>query len=330
MKPIILTGDRPTGPLHLGHYVGSLVNRVQLQHQYQQFLIIADSQALTDNFDNPEKVSENIAQVALDYLAVGLDPKSTVFFVQSLVPELYELTVHFLNLVTVARLMRNPTVKSEIVQKQMEESLPAGFLTYPVSQAADILAFRADLVPVGEDQNPMIEQTNEIARRFNHIYKTNCLKEVKPLIGSVGRLVGIDGKSKMSKSGGNAIYLSDSYDVLKAKVQKMYTDPGHLRVADPGKVEGNVVFEFLDAFDPDKAKVSELKDHYRAGGLGDGVLKQRLLAILEEVIAPIRRQREIYQADMGEVSRLLRAGSDVARERAAVTLGEVRKSMRLL
>jgi tryptophanyl-tRNA synthetase len=183
---------------------------------------------------------------------------------------------------------------------------------------------------VGEDQNPMIEQTNEIARRFNHIYKTNCLKEVKPLIGSVGRLVGIDGKSKMSKSGGNAIYLSDSYDVLKAKVQKMYTDPGHLRVADPGKVEGNVVFEFLDAFDPDKAKVSELKDHYRAGGLGDGVLKQRLLAILEEVIAPIRRQREVYQADMGEVSRLLRAGSDVARERAAVTLGEVRKSMRLL
>jgi tryptophanyl-tRNA synthetase len=330
MKPIILTGDRPTGPLHLGHYVGSLVNRVQLQHQYQQFLIIADSQALTDNFDNPEKVSENIVQVALDYLAVGLDPKSTVFFVQSLVPELYELTVHFLNLVTVARLMRNPTVKSEIVQKQMEESLPAGFLTYPVSQAADILAFRADLVPVGEDQNPMIEQTNEIARRFNHIYKTNCLKEVKPLIGSVGRLVGIDGKSKMSKSGGNAIYLSDSYDVLKAKVQKMYTDPGHLRVADPGKVEGNVVFEFLDAFDPDKAKVSELKDHYRAGGLGDGVLKQRLLAILEEVIAPIRRQREVYQADMGEVSRLLRAGSDVARERAAVTLGEVRKSMRLL
>jgi tryptophanyl-tRNA synthetase len=330
MKPIILTGDRPTGPLHLGHYVGSLVNRVQLQHQYQQFLIIADSQALTDNFDNPEKVSENIAQVALDYLAVGLDPKSTVFFVQSLVPELYELTVHFLNLVTVARLLRNPTVKTEIVQKQMEESLPAGFLTYPVSQAADILAFRADLVPVGEDQNPMIEQTNEIARRFNHIYKTNCLKEVKPLIGSVGRLVGIDGKSKMSKSGGNAIYLSDSYDVLKAKVQKMYTDPGHLRVADPGKVEGNVVFEFLDAFDPDKAKVSELKDHYRAGGLGDGVLKQRLLAILEEVIAPIRRQREVYQADMGEVSRLLRAGSDVARERAAVTLGEVRKSMRLL
>jgi tryptophanyl-tRNA synthetase len=306
------------------------VNRVQLQHQYQQFLIIADSQALTDNFDNPEKVSENIAQVALDYLAVGLDPKSTVFFVQSLVPELYELTVHFLNLVTVARLLRNPTVKTEIVQKQMEESLPAGFLTYPVSQAADILAFRADLVPVGEDQNPMIEQTNEIARRFNHIYKTNCLKEVKPLIGSVGRLVGIDGKSKMSKSSGNAIYLSDSYDVLKAKVQKMYTDPGHLRVADPGKVEGNVVFEFLDAFDPDKAKVSELKDHYRAGGLGDGVLKQRLLAILEEVIAPIRRQREVYQADMGEVSRLLRAGSDVARERAAVTLGEVRKSMRLL
>lgn len=330
MKSVILTGDRPTGPLHLGHYVGSLANRIRLQEDYQQYLIIADTQALTDNFDKPEKIRENIVQVVLDYLAVGLDPQKSVFFVQSLVPELYELTVYFMNLVSVSRLMRNPTVKTEITQKQLDETLPVGFLNYPVSQAADILAFKADLVPVGEDQNPMIEQTNEIARRFNHIYKTTLFKEVKPLVGNIGRLVGIDGKSKMSKSAGNAIYLSDSYDALKQKVQKMYTDPGHLKVSDSGKVEGNTVFEFLDAFDPDKEKLLELKDHYRSGGLGDGVLKQRLLGILEDFIAPIRTNRQVYEKDLSEVNRILRAGSDVARNRAAMTLAEVRRIMCLM
>lgn len=330
MKPTILTGDRPTGPLHLGHFVGSLSNRVRLQNDYNQYLIIADTQALTDNFDKPEKVKENVIEVALDYLAVGLDPIQNVFFVQSKVPELYELTAHFMNLVTVSRLMRNPTVKAEIIQKQMEDSLPAGFLTYPVSQAADILAFKTDLVPVGEDQNPMIEQTNEIARRFNHIYKTSCFKEVDQLVGSVGRLMGIDGKTKMSKSANNAIYLSDSYEMIKAKVQKMYTDPNHLKVSDPGKVEGNVVFSFLDVFDQDQAKLESLKANYRMGGLGDGVLKARLVGMLEDFISPIRSRREVYKNDIDEVSRILRSGSEKARDRAANTLSEVRKAMCLI
>jgi tryptophanyl-tRNA synthetase len=330
MKPIILTGDRPTGPLHLGHYVGSLANRVKLQDNYRQFLIIADTQALTDNFEQPKKVQENIAQVALDYLAVGLDPQKNTFFIQSLVPELYELTIHFLNLVTVARLQRNPTVKEEIRQKNFELSLPVGFLTYPISQAADILAFKADLVPVGEDQNPMIEQTNEIARRFNHLYGSNCLKEVKPLIGVAGRLVGIDGKAKMSKSLGNAIFLSDSYETIKTRVQKMYTDPNHLKVSDPGQVEGNVVFSFLDIFDPDQQKLEELKAHYRSGGLGDGVLKARLTGILEDFISPLRRRREDYATDLGEVLNICRRGSEVAREHAHATLSEVRSAMGLI
>jgi tryptophanyl-tRNA synthetase len=329
MKPVILTGDRPTGPLHLGHFVGSLANRIRLQNEYRQFLIIADVQALTDHFDKPERVRENVLQIALDYLALGLDPQQNVYLVQSRVPELHELTTYFLNLVTVSRLMRNPTVKAEISQKNLEESLPAGFLIYPVSQAADILAFKADLVPVGEDQNPMIEQTNELARRFNHIYATSCLKEVKSLVGTVGRLVGIDGKSKMSKSAGNAIYLSDSYDTLKAKVQKMYTDPNHLKVSDPGTVEGNAVFAFLDAFDPDQAKLEELKNHYRQGGLGDGTVKQRLLGILEDFISPIRERRKTYEEDLGEVTRLLLQGSETARNEAANTLTEVRKAMSL-
>ncbi len=330
MKPIILTGDRPTGPLHLGHYVGTLSNRVRLQEDYQQFLIIADTQALTDHYDQPEKVRENITQVALDYLAIGLDPHKSTFFIQSRVPELFELTVHFLNLVTVSRLMRNPTVKEEVRQKSMEDSLPAGFLTYPISQAADILAFKTDLVPVGEDQNPMIEQTNEIARRFNFIYKSSCLKEVKPLIGNVGRLIGIDGQTKMSKSAGNAIFLGDSYEQIKSKVQKMYTDPSHLRVADPGTVEGNVVFSFLDAFDPEKNQVEELKDHYRRGGLGDGVLKQRLTALLEEFIAPMRKRRQEYEKDPGEVLRICFQGSERARECVQSTLREVREAMALI
>lgn len=314
----------------MGHYLGSLANRVKLQHEYKQYIIIADTQAMTDNFDQPEKVRDNITQVAMDYLACGLDPKLNTIFLQSKVPELYELTVHFLNLVTVARLMRNPTIKEEIKQKNMEESLPAGFLMYPVSQAADILAFRADLVPVGEDQNPMIEQTNEIVRRFMHIYKSEALKEVKPLIGNVGRLIGIDGKIKMSKSAGNAIYLSDSFNDIKAKVQKMYTDPNHIRVADPGQVEGNVVFTFLDVFDPDKAAVEELKDHYRRGGLGDGVLKQRLVGILEDFIKPMRERRAQYAADPAEVMRIIKTGTEQARETAAKTLSEVRKAMAMI
>ena len=292
MKPIILTGDRPTGPLHLGHYVGSLQNRVKLQPDYKQYLIIADSQALTDNYDNPSLVRENVMQVALDYLAVGLDPKESTFFIQSQIPELYELTCYFLNLVSVARLERNPTIKDEVRQKNMKDAIPAGFFCYPVSQAADILAFKADLVPAGEDQNPMIEQTNEIAKRFNFLYKQDVFKEVKSMVGAVGRLPGIDGKAKMSKSLGNAIFLGDSADEITRKVRLMYTDPNHLRVSDPGTVEGNVVFAFLDIFDPNKAEVEELKAHYRRGGLGDGVLKKRLTDILEGMIAPMRQRRE--------------------------------------
>lgn len=327
MKPIILTGDRPTGPLHLGHYVGSLQNRVKLQADYKQYLIIADSQALTDYYDNPSHVRENVFQVALDYLAVGLNPQENVFFIQSQIPELYELTCYFMNLVTVARLERNPTIKDEIRQKNMKDSIPAGFFCYPVSQAADILGFRADLVPVGEDQNPMIEQTNEIAKRFNFIYKTECFKEVSSLIGTVGRLPGVDGKTKMSKSLGNAIFLGDSSDQIRKKVQMMYTDPNHLKVTDPGTVEGNVVFSFLDIFDPNPMEVDELKAHYQRGGLGDGVLKKRLTDILESVIAPIRQRREHYEKDPAFVRDVLRNGTEAARQVAAQTLSDVKSAM---
>lgn len=328
-KPVILTGDRPTGPLHLGHYVGSLANRVKLQETYKQFLIIADTQALTDNFENPSLVHDNVVEVALDYLAAGLDPAKNTFFIQSCVPQLYELTVHFLNLVTVSRLERNPTIKEEIKQKDFERSLPAGFLTYPISQAADILAFKADLVPVGEDQNPMIEQTNEIARRFNQIYGVECLKDVKGLIGSVGRLPGVDGKGKMSKSSGNAIYLSDTTDVLKKKVQMMYTDPNHLRVEDPGQVEGNVVFMFLDFFDPDKAGLEAMKDHYRRGGLGDSKVKARLVEVLDTMLKPMRERRAEYAKDKAAVMKILGDGTEAAKEVAAGTLREVRAAMKL-
>lgn len=327
MKPVILTGDRPTGPLHLGHFVGSLQNRVKLQNDYKQFVIIADYQALTDNYDNPSLVRNNVEQVMLDYLAAGLDPSLNTFFIQSQVPELYELTCYFLNLVTVARLERNPTIKDEIRQKNMKDSIPTGFFCYPISQAADILAFKADLVPVGEDQSPMIEQTNEIAKRFNFLYKTETLKEVKSLIGTVGRLPGIDGKTKMSKSLGNAIYLGDSADDIRKKVNLMYTDPNHLKVSDPGQVEGNVVFSFLDVFDPNLTEVDELKAHYRRGGLGDGVLKKRLVEILESLIAPMRQRREQYQKDSAFVKDLLRNGTNNARQVAATTLSEVRSAM---
>ncbi|MBO9666010.1 MAG: tryptophan--tRNA ligase [Bdellovibrio sp.] len=327
MKKTILTGDRPTGPLHLGHYVGSLQNRVKLQNDYKQYVLIADAQALTDYYENPDHVRKNVEQVALDYLAVGLDPKVSTFFIQSQVPELFELTFYFMNLVTVARLERNPTLKDEIRQKNMKDSIPAGFFTYPVSQAADILAFNADLVPVGEDQNPMIEQTNEIARRFNHLYKTDLFKEVKAMVGETGRLTGIDGKAKMSKSLGNAIYLGDSAADLKKKVNAMYTDPNHLKVEDPGTVEGHVVFTFLDVFDPNKEEVEALKAHYRRGGLGDGVLKKRLLEILEGTLAPMRTRREEYSKDMAYVREILRSGTEEARQVAAKTLSDVKKAM---
>ena len=328
-KSVILTGDRPTGPLHLGHYVGSLRGRVALQHQHKQFIIIADAQALTDNADNPEKVRKNILEVALDYLAVGIDPAVTTIFIQSLVPELAELTMYYLNLVTVARLQRNPTIKDEIVQRGFESSMPAGFLMYPVSQAADITAFKADLVPVGEDQLPMIEQTNEIIRSFNRTYKCSVLVEAKGLLSSVPRLAGTDGKSKMSKSVGNVIALSDSVADVTKKVKAMYTDPQHLRVEDPGKVEGNPVFDYLDAFDPDKVALEAMKDHYRRGGLGDVVVKKRLLEVLLAELNPIRARREEFAKNPEQVMQILKEGTEAARRVAAKTLDEVRNAMRI-
>lgn len=328
-KHVILTGDRPTGPLHLGHYVGSLRQRVKLQHQCKQFVIIADAQALTDNAENPEKVRKNILEVALDYLAVGIDPTVTTIFIQSLVPELAELTMYYLNLVTVARLQRNPTIKEEIKQRGFGASIPAGFLTYPVSQAADITAFKADLVPVGEDQLPMIEQTNEIVRSFNRIYDCSVLVETKALLSSVTRLPGTDGKGKMSKSLGNVISLSDSADVVRQKVKMMYTDPKHLRVEDPGTVEGNPVFAYLDAFDPDKEGLEAMKNHYRQGGLGDGAVKKRLVEVLLAELDPIRARREELAKDPAAVMRILKEGTKAARKVAAETLDEVRKIMRI-
>ncbi len=327
MKTIILTGDRPTGPLHLGHYVGSLKNRVELQETMTQYVMIADQQALTDNAHDPQKVRENVLQVALDYLAVGIDPAKTTICIQSLLPELPELTLYYLNLVTWNRLKHNPTVKQEIQQKGFGEAVPAGFMVYPVSQAADITAFKATLVPVGEDQLPMIEQTNEIVRHFNRIYKREVLVEAKAMIPKTGRLPGTDGKAKMSKSLGNCIYLSDSTDVLAKKVKSMYTDPGHLRVEDPGKVEGNPVFTYLDAFDPDKAGLEEMKAHYMRGGLGDMVVKKRLLEILEAFLTPIRTKREALAKDPQAVMKILLQGSERARKATSATLKEVRQAM---
>lgn len=326
---IILTGDRPTGPLHLGHYVGSLRQRVALQGTHKQFVIIADQQALTDNFENPDKVRSNILEVALDYLAVGIDPSLSTIFIQSLVPELAELTMHYLNLVTVARLQRNPTVKDEIKQRGFEQNIPAGFLCYPVSQAADITAFKADIVPVGADQLPMIEQTVEIVRRFNRIYNCEVLVEPKASVSEIERLPGTDGMAKMSKSLGNFISLKDSPDDVRRKIKTMYTDPGHLRVEDPGKVEGNPVFAYLDAFDPDKAVVQRLKEHYQRGGLGDVKVKSRLVDVLLAELEPIRTRRESFAKDSAAVLQIVREGTEKAREVAAVTLAEVRKAMRI-
>jgi len=328
-KKTILTGDRPTGPLHLGHYLGSLKNRVKLQSEYNEFIIIADMQALTDNYDNPEKVRNNVLEVALDNLAVGLDPKKSTIFVQSLIPEIAELTMYYLNLVTVSKLERNPTVKEEIKQKNFDRNVPAGFLTYPVSQAADINIFKADLVPVGEDQLPMIEQTNEIVNRFNRIYKSKVLKEVKPLISDFARLPGTDGKAKMSKSLGNTIYLSDKPDEITKKIMKMFTDSGHIKAEDPGKVKGNPVFTYLDAFDNDKKELDKIKKQYEKGGLGDVVVKKRLNEVLQEFLKPIREKRENLEKNKDEVIKIINKGTAKARETAAITLKEVKEAMKI-
>jgi tryptophanyl-tRNA synthetase len=328
-QPTILTGDRTTGPLHLGHYIGSLRTRVQLQHEANQFLLLADTQALTDNVGRHQKVTENVVEVALDYLAVGIDPAQSTLFIQSQVPELAELSQYLLNLVTVARLERNPTIKEEIRLRGFERDIPAGFLTYPVSQAADITAFRATHVPVGDDQLPMIEQTNELVRRFNNTVDRQVLVECEAVLSTVTRLPGIDGKAKMSKSLGNAITLGATPDEITRAVNNMYTDPKHLRVSDPGQVEGNVVFAFLDAFEPDTAKVDELKAHYRRGGLGDSVVKRVLNERLQALIEPIRTRRGEYEADRTEVLAILRRGTARAREVAAATLSEVKGALGL-
>jgi tryptophanyl-tRNA synthetase len=328
VKQTILTGDRPTGPLHLGHYVGSLQKRVTLQYTFDTFVLIADMQALTDNASQPDKVRRSILEVACDYLAVGIDPAITAIVVQSMVPELAELTMYFLNLVSVSRLGRNPTVNDEIKQRGFERSLPAGFLVYPVSQAADIAGFKADCVPVGADQLPMIEQTVEIVRRFNRMYAP-VLTEPQALLTETPRLVGVDGGGKMSKSLGNAIFQSDSSDIVRHKVRGMFTDPTHLRVEQPGRVEGNPVFVYLDAFDSDKARVEELKHRYRAGGLGDVTVKNYLFEVLESFLAPIRTRRAEFAADPAEVLRILRVGTDRGRDRTAETIRLVRESMQI-
>lgn len=327
----ILTGDRPTGKLHLGHYVGSLQTRVEMQKDPNNklFIMIADVQALTDNAKDPEKVAANVLEVALDYLAVGLDPSKSTLFIQSQIPQLPELMMYYLNLVSVARVRRNPTVKSEIEQKQFGESLPTGFFVYPISQAADITAFKANLVPVGDDQKPMIEQAEEIVHSFNSIYKTDALVQPKAVLPpkGMGRLPGIDGNGKMSKSLGNGIYLSDSADILKKKVMSMYTDPNHIRVEDPGQVEGNMVFTYLDVFGKDKEYIEELKAQYRQGGLGDVKIKRYLIDVLEAELAPIRERREALAKDPEAVMEILRQGSLEAEKVAAGTLDEVKRAM---
>jgi len=325
----ILTGDRPTGPLHVGHYVGSLQNRVRLQHEYDQYVMIADMQALTDNFDDPEKIRSNVYQVMLDYLAVGIDPDATTIFLQSGIPQISELTMYYMNFVTVNRLRRNPTVKSEIQEKGFGEHVPVGFLAYPVSQAADITIVRANCVPVGEDQQPMIEQTNEIIRTFHRIYDTQVFPEVSALIPRVSRLPGIDGQAKMSKSLHNAIYLSDSQEEVEHKVKKMYTDPDHVRASDPGRVEGNVVFAYLDAFDPNQEYVQELKEQYQRGGLGDMTVKTYLMRVLEDELRPIRERRRELQERPDDVMEILRHGTHKTEGVAQQTMHTVREAMRL-
>ena len=342
-EKIILTGDRPTGKLHIGHYVGSLRRRVELQNSglYDKiFIFEADGQALTDNIDNPEKVRQNVIEVALDYLACGIDPSKSTIFIQSQIPELCELTFYFMDLVTVSRLQRNPTVKTEIQMRNFETSIPVGFFTYPISQAADITAFKATTVPVGEDQEPMLEQAREIVRRFNYIYGDTLVEPeiLLPDNAACLRLPGTDGKAKMSKSLGNCIYLSDPEDEVEKKIRSMYTDPDHLKVSDPGKVEGNTVFTYLDAFSrpehferylPDYANLDELKAHYRRGGLGDVKVKKFLSAVMQEELEPIRQRRKEFERDIPAVYEMLKKGCEVARAAAAETLSEVRKAMKI-
>ncbi|GEL13913.1 tryptophan--tRNA ligase [Lapidilactobacillus concavus] len=332
-KKTILTADRPTGKLHIGHYLGSLKNRVALQNsgEYNTYVMIADVQAMTDNARNPEKIRQSLIQVALDYLAVGIDPKKSTILVQSQIPALNELTMYYLDLVTVSRLERNPTVKSEIQQKAFGQSIPAGFLVYPVSETADITAFKADTVPVGDDQEPMMEQAREIVRTFNTTYQTNVLVEPQgyfPPKGQ-GRLPGLDGNAKMSKSLNNAIYLADTADELRQKVMSMYTDPNHIHVSDPGKIEGNMVFTYLDIFDDDKAHVAELKAEYQHGGLGDVKIKRYLNEVLEATFGPIRQRREEFAKDIPAVYQMLKEGSERANEVAEQTLQEVRAAIGL-
>lgn len=332
-KEILLTGDRPTGKLHIGHYIGSLKNRVKLQNsgKYDPYIMIADTQALTDNARNPEKIRNSLIQVALDYLAVGIDPAKSTIYVQSQIPALFELTAYYMDLVTVARLERNPTVKTEIKQKDFKDSIPIGFLNYPVSQAADITAFKATVIPVGDDQEPMLEQTREIVRTFNRVYNCDVLVEPKgyfPPKGQ-GRLPGLDGNAKMSKSLGNAIYLADDAKTVQKKVMSMYTDPNHIHVEDPGKVEGNTVFTYLDVFDPDKDKVAELKSEYQKGGLGDVKIKRYLNKVLEAELAPIRERREKFAQDEDAVYEMLLEGSKKANKVANATLEQVRDAIGL-
>ena len=343
MSKIILTGDRPTGKLHLGHYVGSLKRRVELQNSGEFdkiFIMIADAQALTDNADNPQKIRDNIIEVALDYMACGLDPAKSTLFIQSQIPELCELSFYYMNLVTVSRLQRNPTVKAEIQMRNFETTIPVGFFTYPISQAADITAFKATTVPVGEDQMPMLEQTKEIVHKFNAVYGETLVEPAILLPGNQAcmRLPGIDGKAKMSKSLGNCIYLSEEADDIRKKVMSMFTDPGHLRIEDPGKLEGNTVFTYLDAFCkdehferylPEYANLDELKAHYKRGGLGDVKVKKLLNNVLQEELEPIRNRRKELQKDIPYVYEVLTKGSETAREAAALTLSEVRASMKI-
>ena len=330
-KETLLTGDRPTGKLHIGHYIGSLKNRVTLQNSelYNSYIMIADQQALTDNARNPEKIRNNLIEVALDYLSVGINPSKSTIFIQSQIPELNELTMHYLNLVTVARLERNPTVKSEIKERNFNMSIPAGFMIYPVSQAADITAFKANIVPVGEDQLPMIEQTREIVRSFNNIYKEDVLVEPRAILPKegLGRLPGIDGKAKMSKSLNNAIYLSDEPDVIKNKVMSMYTDPNHIRVEDPGTIENNTVFIYLDAFCYEIDKLQEMKMHYQRGGLGDVKVKKYLNEIIQAELEPIRNRRKEYEKNLDYVYEVLKEGSNNARKIASNTLRDVRNAI---
>ena len=334
-KKVILTGDRPTGKLHIGHYVGSLKNRVELQNsgEFETFIMIADAQALTDNAKNPEKVRENVLEVALDYLAAGIDPSKTTIFIQSQIPQLPELAMFYANLVSIYRLERNPTVKTEIKQKNFGEGVPSGFVFYPISQAADITAFKATHVPAGEDQLPMIELTREISRSFNQTYNVDLLVEPEIILSKEGierRLPGINGmNAKMSKSLNNGIYLADSFEEIRAKVMKMYTDPDHIRVEDPGKIEGNVVFAYLDVFAEDKEKVDEMKAHYQKGGLGDVAVKKYLVEEMDKVLKPIRERREELAKNPEAIYEILRKGSEKAEKVAAQTLKELKQAMKI-